>query len=90
MIERWDALLRYVPRGMALGAVIGREESEAGSDPVSWLSEATSIPRHDLDQLRLLRVYLGTNKEFSPQVLTRALDTLNRAHRTLEGTHVPE
>ncbi|HEX8771865.1 MAG TPA: hypothetical protein VF711_13955, partial [Acidimicrobiales bacterium] len=84
VIERWDALVRYVPPNTALSRAVGRGGAhDPAGDPVGWLSNATLMPRDDLDQLRLLRVHLASNKTVPTQVLTRALDTLERAHATI-------
>ncbi len=80
MIERWDTILRLVPGGMALGRAVGRSGADdPAADPVGWLSNAAHIPREELDQVRLLRIHLASNKVVPPGVLTRALDTLDKA-----------
>lgn len=80
VIERWDAMLRLVPQGMALGRAVGRGGSDAAAaDPVGWLSNAAHVPRNELDQIRLLRIHLASNKAVPQGVLTAALDTLDRA-----------
>ncbi|MGI9022260.1 MAG: hypothetical protein ACR2HV_03290 [Acidimicrobiales bacterium] len=91
VIERWDALLRLVPRGMALGRAVGRSGADdPAADPVGFLSSAAHMPRDELDQVRLLRIHLASNKPMPTEVLTRALDTLDRAHSTLARTRLPE
>jgi hypothetical protein len=91
VIQRWDALLRLVPKGAALGRAVGRSEwDDPASDPVGWLSEATQIPRDDLDQLRLMRIHLASKKVVPHSALTRALDTLDQAHSILGRTRLPE
>jgi hypothetical protein len=90
VIERWDALVRLVPRGAALGRAIGREETDdPAADPVGWLSAAAHLPKDDLDQVRLLRIHLASKKTVPQNVLTKALDTLDRAHAVLSPTHLP-
>ncbi len=90
VIERWDALLRLVPRGMALGRAVGRSGADdPAADPVGWLSNAAHMPRGDLDQVRLLRIHLASNKAVSQGVLTTALDTLDRAKAGL-GPLLPD
>lgn len=91
VIERWDALLRLVPRGMALGRAVGRSGADdPAADPVGFLSNAAHMPRDDLDQVRLLRIHLASNKVVPEHVLTKALNTLDRAHSVLERTRLPE
>lgn len=91
VIDRWEALLRLVPRDLALGRAVGRSSSAGPtSDPIAWLSTAAHMPRADLDQVRLLRIHLASNKAAPPHVLRQALDTLDRAHAALERTRLPE
>jgi len=91
VVQRWDALLRLVPRGMALGRAVGRSGTDdPAADPVGWLSNAAHMPRADLDQVRLLRIHLASNKPTPPQALTKALDTLDRAFGVLDRTRLPE
>ncbi|MFN2606455.1 MAG: hypothetical protein ABR511_00970 [Acidimicrobiales bacterium] len=91
VIERWDALLRLVPRGMALGRAVGRSGGDdPAADPVGWLSTAAHMPRDDLDQVRLLRIHLASNRAAPPAALHRALDALDRAQTALERTRLPE
>jgi hypothetical protein len=91
VIERWDALLRLVPRGMALGRAVGRSgPDDPAADPVGWLSTAAHVSRDELDQVRLLRIHLASNKPAPQQVLSGALATLDRAHAALERTRLPE
>lgn len=91
VIERWDALVRYVPAGTALSRATGRGgANDPAADPVRWLSEAAHMPRDDLDQVRLLRVHLASNKTVPPQVLTRALSTLDRAHAAVKRGHLSD
>lgn len=90
VIERWDALVRLVPRGRALDRATGRSGlDDPAADPVGWLSMASRIPRDDLDQVRLLRIHLASNKVVPHNVLTKALDTLHQAgaavRRSLPG-----
>ncbi len=80
VIERWDAMLRLVPGGMALGRAVGRSGADdPAADPVGWLANAAHVPRGELDQIRLLRIHLASNKAVDQGPLTRALDTLDRA-----------
>jgi hypothetical protein len=89
VIERWDALVRYVPPNTALSRAVGRGGAhDPAGDPVGWLSDAAHMPRDDLDQLRLLRVHLAAKKTVPTSVLTRALETLDRAHATLQRSHL--
>ncbi len=91
VVERWDALLRLVPRGMALGRALGRSgEDDPAADPVGWLATAAHMRRKDLDQVRLLRIHLASNKPAPEHALITALDTLDRAHGALERTRLPE
>jgi len=84
VIERWDALLRLVPKGMALGRAVGRSGADdPAADPVGWLSNAAHMPRAELDQIRLLRIHLASNKVMPQGVLTSALDTLDRVKKNL-------
>jgi hypothetical protein len=79
-----------VPKGVALGRATGRGEmDDPAADPVGWLSSAAHIPKDDLDQVRLLRIHLASNKTVPQNVLTRALDTLDRANTALGPTHLP-
>ncbi len=90
VIERWDALLRLVPRGMALGRAVGRSGADdPAADPVGWLSNAAHMPRNELDQIRLLRIHLASNKVVPQATLSSALDTLDRAKTNL-GPLLPE
>jgi hypothetical protein len=89
VIQRWDALVRYVPPNTALSRAVGRGGAhDPAGDPVGWLSNAVHMPRDDLDQLRLLRVHLASNKTVPTHVLTRALETLDRAHATIQRSHL--
>ncbi|MDQ6928042.1 MAG: hypothetical protein M3159_05180 [Actinomycetota bacterium] len=89
VIERWDALVRYVPPNTALSRATGRGGThDPAGDPVGWLSSAAQMPRDELDQLRLLRVHLASNKTFPPQILTRALATLDQAHSAIQRSHL--
>ena len=91
VIERWDALLRLVPRGMALGRAVGRSGSDdPAADPVGWLSNAAQMPRKDLDEVRLLRIHLASNKPAPHAALSKAMSTLDRAFAVLERTRLPE
>jgi len=91
VIERWDALIRLVPRGMALGRAVGRGGTDdPAADPVGFLSSAAHMSRKELDEVRLLRIHLASNKVVPQQVLTKAMDTLDRAHAVLERTRLPE
>jgi len=91
VVERWDELLRLVPRGMALGRAVGRSgEDDPAADPVGWLANAAHMRRKDLDQVRLLRIHLASNKPAPQQALMTALDTLDRAHGILGRTRLPE
>jgi len=90
VIDRWDALLRLVPRGMALGRAVGRSGADdPAADPVGWLSNAAHMPRNELDQVRLLRIHLASNKAVPQATLTGALDTLDRVKAAL-GPLLPE
>lgn len=81
VIQRWDSLLRAVPSGRALDRATGRDDlGGSGNDPLTWLSERTRIPRDDLDQVRLLRVHLASNRAIPERTLTHALEILDRAH----------
>lgn len=91
VVQRWDALVRLAPGGMGLARAVGQGGSHGpAADPVSWLSTAAHIPRDELDQVRLLRIHLASNKAVSHDVLTRALATLDRATAALERTRLPE
>jgi len=91
VIDRWDALVRLVPSGAALGRAVGRGGlDDPAGDPVGWISAATQIPRDDLDQIRLMRIHLASNKVVPQSVLTRALDTLDKANAVLGRTRLPE
>ncbi|MDQ6796814.1 MAG: hypothetical protein M3011_02105 [Actinomycetota bacterium] len=90
VIERWDALLRLVPGGMALGRAVGRSGADdPAADPVGWLSNAAHMPRNELDQIRLLRIHLASNKVVPQGVLSSALDTLDRVKTNL-GPLLPD
>jgi len=90
VIERWDAMLRLVPGGMALGRAVGRTGSDdPAADPVGWLSNAAHMPRSELDQIRLLRIHLASNKTVPPATLKSALDTLDKAKTGL-GPLLPD
>jgi len=90
VIERWDAMLRLVPGGMALGRAVGRGGADdPAADPVGWLANAAHMPRGDLDQIRLLRIHLASNKAVDRGTLTRAMDTLDRAKSGL-GPLLPD
>ncbi|MGI9034030.1 MAG: hypothetical protein ACR2HY_10225 [Acidimicrobiales bacterium] len=83
--------MRLVPKDMALDRAVGRSGlGNPAANPVDWLAAATQIPRDDLDQIRLLRIHLASNKLAPPEVLSRALDTLARARAALDRTRLPE
>lgn len=84
IIQRWDTLLRAVPSGRALDRATGRDElGGSGGDPLKWLSRRTRIPYDDLDQVRLMRLHLASNKPIPQRNLTYALEILERAQAAL-------
>ncbi len=90
VIGRWDAMLRLVPGGMALGRAVGRGGTDdPAADPVGWLANAAHMPRGELDQIRLLRIHLASNKAVDQGTLTRAMNTLDRAKTGL-GPLLPD
>jgi hypothetical protein len=76
---------------MALGQAVGRGGAgDPAADPVGWLSTATHMPRADLDEVRMLRIHLASNKAAPDAVVSRALKTLDKAHFVLRRTRLPE
>jgi len=89
VVEGWDDLMRHVPSGMALGRAVGRVELNQGADPVTWLASAGQVPRAELEQVRLLRVHLASNRTPPPEhQLSRALDTIEKVAAALRHTRL--
>jgi hypothetical protein len=84
VIQRWDSLLRKVPSGRALDRATGRDElGGSGGDPLKWLSRHTRVPYDDLDQVRLMRIHLASNRPIPERTLQHALQILERAQSAL-------
>lgn len=74
---------------MGLTAAVQGGPQGSATDPVGWLSAAAHVPRDDLEQVRLLRIHVASNKMAPQDLLTRALDTLDRVEAAL-GPRLPE
>jgi len=90
LVQRWDELLRLVPPDMGLTAALGESAERPASDPITWLSAAANVPREALAQVRHVRNSLASNRRVPDDVISSALETLDRALRLLGRWRLPE